>query len=293
MEHLLAVTLEAKMPRLDDPGMHRADRHFVNLFTLDAEEIGDADEGRFAGLAAPSIVAGAIRRVKAHRPKPRVPFRPHAELLGNLTLEEMHLRAVWRERREAVAIQCRLADLQSRPCAVRDDGVQIHIAARRRRIAKQRHHALAGFGRGQDCFAEISEGKLRHLPARQRLAQPQNGERGLAHRFTSRNAAASRNNSSSGGGIYRPSSSTSAMNSRIGKQVLTLSRKPLGCFGSDGSPCTTASTVAPMPMKTTPSSNRKSPPLRYCPLPMAAFTMVNSLMNGPNGGEPVIARNPT
>ena len=47
-----------------------------------------------------------------------------------------------------------------------------------------------------------------------------------------------------------------------------------------------------MPMNTTPSRSRNSPPATYCPLPTAALTMVNSLTNGPNGGEPVMARKP-
>src|SRR5260370_10225727 len=99
------------MPRLDDPGMHWADRHFVNLFALHAEKIGDADDRRFAGLAAPAIVAGPIRGVEPHRLAPGMTLRPHAILLGTLAFEEMHLRAVRLQRREAVAIQSGFADL--------------------------------------------------------------------------------------------------------------------------------------------------------------------------------------
>ena len=45
MEHALAVTIEAEMPGLDDPGMHRADRHLVDLGPGDLEEI-DILDGR-------------------------------------------------------------------------------------------------------------------------------------------------------------------------------------------------------------------------------------------------------
>ena len=43
VEDLLAVALEAEMPRLDDAGVNGADGDLVDLFALDAEEIGDAD----------------------------------------------------------------------------------------------------------------------------------------------------------------------------------------------------------------------------------------------------------
>ena len=39
MHDLFAVTLEPEMPRLDHPGMHRADRHLVDLFALDPEKL--------------------------------------------------------------------------------------------------------------------------------------------------------------------------------------------------------------------------------------------------------------
>ena len=47
-----------------------------------------------------------------------------------------------------------------------------------------------------------------------------------------------------------------------------------------------------MPMNTTPRRSKNKPATRNGPPPTAAFRMVNSLTNGPNGGEPVMARNP-
>ena len=38
----LAVTLEAKMAGLDDAGMDRTDRHFMDLLARHLEEVGDA-----------------------------------------------------------------------------------------------------------------------------------------------------------------------------------------------------------------------------------------------------------
>ncbi len=51
-------------------------------------------------------------------------------------------------------------------------------------------------------------------------------------------------------------------------------------------------TVAPMPMKITTSSERNVAATTQCPRVIAALRIVNSLKNGPNGGEPVIAKNP-
>ena len=38
VEHALAVAVEAEMPGLDDPGMHRTDRDLVNFGAGDREE---------------------------------------------------------------------------------------------------------------------------------------------------------------------------------------------------------------------------------------------------------------
>src|SRR5438067_12073288 len=45
MEDALAVTVEAKMSRLDDPGMHRANRDLMDLGPSDLNEI-DVGNGR-------------------------------------------------------------------------------------------------------------------------------------------------------------------------------------------------------------------------------------------------------
>ncbi len=61
MEDALAVTIEAKMPGLDDPGMHRANRDFVDFGPGNLKEI-DLLDGR-----------AAMR--KAHRLEPGVTLR--------------------------------------------------------------------------------------------------------------------------------------------------------------------------------------------------------------------------
>src|SRR5260370_18233520 len=85
MEDPNAVTVEAEMPRLDDPGMDRADRDLMHLGTGNLEEIGIADR-RAAGR-------------EAHRLQPGVPLRPQAAALEDLALEIMRPRAVACHRR--------------------------------------------------------------------------------------------------------------------------------------------------------------------------------------------------
>ena len=101
VEDLLAVALEAEMPRLDDAGVDRADRDLVDLLALDAVEVGDADDRGLARLPAPGVVARAVRGVEADRLEPGMPLGTDAVLLGDLPLEEVDLRAVGRQRGEA------------------------------------------------------------------------------------------------------------------------------------------------------------------------------------------------
>ncbi len=100
VEDLFPVALEAEMPRLDDTGVDRTNRHFVDLVPLDTVEIGDADNRGLVRLPSPRIVARPIGSMEPHRLEPRVAFRADAILLGDLPLEEMHLRAVRRHRGE-------------------------------------------------------------------------------------------------------------------------------------------------------------------------------------------------
>src|SRR5205807_3805265 len=80
MEDALAVTVEAKMPGLDDPGMHRADCYLVDLGTGDLEEL-DIFDGRAA-------------TGKAHGFEPGVTFRADRPLLVDFALEVMRGGAI-------------------------------------------------------------------------------------------------------------------------------------------------------------------------------------------------------
>jgi hypothetical protein len=97
VKDLLAVALEAEMPRLDDSRVHRADRDLVNRVALDAEEVGDARRERRARARA------VPRLVVTDRFHPGMAFGVHSELLGDLALEEVRLGAVGSQRLERVA----------------------------------------------------------------------------------------------------------------------------------------------------------------------------------------------
>src|ERR1700722_3483189 len=113
VEHLLSVALEAKMPRLNDPGMDGTNGNFVNLFPFNAVEICHTNERFFSGFPAPGIVSGTIRLVKPDRLEPRVSFRAHSILLGNLSFKEMNLWAIGRHRGKPIGIERYLPDAQN------------------------------------------------------------------------------------------------------------------------------------------------------------------------------------
>ena len=53
VEDLFAVALEAEMPRFDDAGVNRTDRHLVNLFALNLKIVHDPGQQSVAVQIAP------------------------------------------------------------------------------------------------------------------------------------------------------------------------------------------------------------------------------------------------
>ena len=91
------------MPRLDDPGMNRPDGHFVDLFPLDAKVVRDPGLHGPGGLAArPWRIPRPVWSMKADRLQPRVAFRRHCPLLGELALKPVGLGTTGRQRRIAL-----------------------------------------------------------------------------------------------------------------------------------------------------------------------------------------------
>src|ERR1700690_2631771 len=99
MEDALAVALEPEVTRLDHARVDGTHGHLVDLFSLDAEEIGDADDRCGPGGASPGVVPGAVRAVEPQRLEPRVAGGIDAPLLRDLALEEVDFRALGRHGR--------------------------------------------------------------------------------------------------------------------------------------------------------------------------------------------------
>src|SRR6185369_3893668 len=101
-EDLFAMALEAEMPRLDDPGVNRPDRHFVDLFPLDPVIRHDTRQKPVSVKIVPKGVFLAEGTVEPDRLQPGVPLRREGALFGNLPLEQLQLRAVLSKRRECI-----------------------------------------------------------------------------------------------------------------------------------------------------------------------------------------------
>ena len=192
MEDPFAVTVEAEMPGLDDPGMDRADRDLMHLGTGDLEEIGIADR-RAAGR-------------EAHRLQPRVPLRPQAAALEDLALEIMRRRAVGGQRRIGAGREaCGQPDLAAG--VVGKCGEQAGRAVLGQ-AGQQQQPAAAG-DRSQHIAAKPLDARDRHRIDRQRNGI--GGRRERRHRRPANTLAACTIASDSGSGIHKPSTSRSPM----------------------------------------------------------------------------------
>ncbi len=137
-EDLLAMALEAEMPRLDDTGVHRTDADLVDLGAVDAEVVHDRGQ---AGEAIRRRRAAAVEaRRGAHRLGPWVAKRLRADLLRYLAFEELHLWTDRGHRREALAHDFRRPYGELRAAIVGQDQVEtysgpLHRSRSRRRPA--------------------------------------------------------------------------------------------------------------------------------------------------------------
>ena len=112
VENVFTITLKAEMARLDDTGMNRPDRDFMDFLTVNSVEVGDANRGRLARLPAPRVVTGTVGRMKTKRLKPRMPLGAHAVLFGDFPLEQVNLGTIRGEGGKAIRIERGLADVQ-------------------------------------------------------------------------------------------------------------------------------------------------------------------------------------
>ena len=147
MEDALAVAIEAEMPGLDDPGMHRADRDLVDLRAGDLEEIDVLD--RRAAAREP------------HRLEPGVTLRADAALLVDFALEVMRGGAIGGQRR----IRARSTAVAARPISPLASSAN---AASRRVSPPSRGSAVSSSRRRPSR-------DLRRAPGRGKLSLSSNG----------------------------------------------------------------------------------------------------------------------
>ena len=277
-----------KWPGLDDPGVHRADGHFVHLLPVDAEErIGARVRAR-----PRSAPAGVVRGMAPQRLEPRMALGTHAALLGDLPLEGMRLRAVRRERRVAVGHD------HARRRRARPRASSARTATSARPVASLRHpeerrpRATRPARPRSRCSrnrSTVSSGtapqRTRRAGCAARLAEP-------AHGALPPSAAAARVSAAwIGAGMYTPSIST-APASAIGPATSHRLSRTAGT-------CRRPARRAPCPGSAPPCRRRSRPAgaacamaIHACPPSTAARRIVNSLRNRPNGGEPVTAKRP-
>ncbi len=201
-QDVLAVGLEPEVPRLDDPGMHRADGHLVHLVARDARE-GIALRVQHHGGAAGAAVVG---EVPAQRLQPRMALGEDGALLGDLALEVPGLRADRGERRIALA-DPRAGRAELPEGVLRQDGDQPRRFATVGEAEERRQPPVAA-DRRRDGVAKGLDRLERHgLPchrapvAQLQLVEPARRARGAHGALPPRAAAARASTARSGPGM--------------------------------------------------------------------------------------------
>src|SRR5260370_33404509 len=117
VKHLLAVTLEAEVSRLDHARVHGSDRDLMHFLSFDAIEVGHAALWVHACRPAPGIAA-APGRMEANRLEPWMTIRSHAPLLGDLPVEQVDLGTLPCHRCEGFADHSRAHGFERAPSVV-------------------------------------------------------------------------------------------------------------------------------------------------------------------------------
>jgi hypothetical protein len=130
VKDLFTVALEPKVSGLDDPGVHGSHGHFVDFIPLDAKEVGNPDGRRASVHLRPRLGSPRMGRVEAHGFEPRMARGFDTELLGDLALEEVYLRAFRRQGRKRSHRSRRAGDVDRRREVIEKDGRQAQVAVR-------------------------------------------------------------------------------------------------------------------------------------------------------------------
>src|SRR2546425_5445343 len=112
MEDVLTVALEPKVAGLNHTRVNRSDRDFVDFLALHSIEVRHSHERLLVIRPFPGVVAWPQRLVKADRLEPRMSLGTKTELLGDLALEQMSLRAFGCQGVEFVVLDARRRDIQ-------------------------------------------------------------------------------------------------------------------------------------------------------------------------------------
>src|SRR6266540_259201 len=287
-QHLLAVRLEPEIAGLDDPGVHGADCDLVHFLPFHPEERIRLALHRGRRPARREVIG----RMAPQRLEPGMAFRNHAALLRNLPLERVGLGTGRRERRVARPNhRARRAELPTH--IVGQDRDEARLIALLRH-AEQRRQQTADRDELHDRFPKLLHRLHRYGAQRDgppipeaELAAPE-----AAHGAVPPRAAAARARTSCNGpGMYTPSIRTTAASATGPATSHELSRT--GTVPGSGSPSAIPSTSAAIPTKMIASISSITAAIQGCPAAIAARKIVNSLMNSPNGGEPVTAKRPS
>jgi hypothetical protein len=114
--------MESEMTRLDDARVNGADGDLVHLVAFDAEVMHDAWGRR---RRRRRVGVPPVRRVKANGLQPRMSERDAPELLGDLALEEVRLRALGRHGLEHAAFHAGTSEEERRRRFVGDDHMEV------------------------------------------------------------------------------------------------------------------------------------------------------------------------
>ena len=153
VEHLLAVALEAEMPRLDDAGVHRAHRHLVDLLAVAREEVSHAGNRRRGQTGSRLSAYGGWKRIGLSQGWPP----GNAPLLGDLALEPVGLRAVGGQRRIRVPPPAVRRTESAPPVVVGQDGDEIGRRSAARACPKNAAMRAAGRDASRTALAELRE----------------------------------------------------------------------------------------------------------------------------------------
>ena len=157
--------------------------------------------------AAGRVVAGPVRAAQrgseAHRLEPRVAFDGEGELLGDLALEQVDLRAAGRERPESAVGDGGGRHAEPGLPVVGEHDVEADAVVRRTLgHAEQGRDAITGLDGVEDRAPEVGRRQLGDGVAVEGATVPHGGKgHGGLHGRTSRKRTASRSRVSSGAGM--------------------------------------------------------------------------------------------